>query len=43
MTNEHIKELRDEGLSWTEIGRIEARTTHADPRTGRSQIEKSVS
>lgn len=33
MTNEHIKELRDEGLSWTEIGRIEARTTHADPRT----------
>lgn len=33
MTNEHIKELRDEGLSWTEIGKIEARTTHADPRT----------
>lgn len=33
MTSEHIKELRDEGLSWTEIGSIEARTTHADPRT----------
>jgi hypothetical protein len=33
MDNERIKELRDEGHSWTEIGKIEARTTHADPRT----------
>ena len=33
MINERIKELRDEGQSWTEIGKIEARTTHADPRT----------
>lgn len=32
MTNEHIKNLHDEGLSWTEIGRIESRTTHGDPR-----------